>query len=818
MSDIRTVANKALGSSEFVLAQLLPHGRREGPEWVSTNPTRNDNRPGSFKVNTHTGQWSDFATGDKGGDLVSLYAYLNGTNQGEAAKQIDSMLGGSVTPSPIKVEKPKVHTVKAADHKEAARMLSQYWIDKGFRPQSLHAYNDKEGKPIFWRVRLKHEKDGKKIFPMRFDGDGIYAKAEPQFPYQQKPIYGQLGIHRKPDATVYVVEGEACADALRRLGIVATTSGGETSANFADWSPLSGRDVVIWPDNDQPGRQYAEAVKAKVKGIAKSVRVVDVAKLQLPEKGDCVDWLASNANATEADIAALPVIVEAVEQPATITIDGPEPLPNLPEVMPLNYDALPYVLREYVKDIADRMQCPPDFAAVSCLVMCGTLIGRKIGIRPKRQDNWTVPANLWGMIVGKSGIMKSPAMSAALAPLRQLQAKAHEEHKSALKDYEADSRVAKFSVDEAEGKARSLVKQGNADDAAAIIRKANDSVLPPPTAKRYIVNDSTVEALAETLEENQNGVLVDRDELSGWLRSLDKEGQQEARAFYLTAADGDKGFTTDRIGRGRGKHISAVTVSIIGGIQPGVLASYVRETQRGGAGDDGLLQRFGLIVYPDVTKDWKNIDRKPDLMARQRVDSLIEELCNLTPETVGAEVDEFQPIPFLRFTHPAQSLFDEWREDLERKIRADDEHPAMVSHLSKYRKLVPSLALINHLCAGGRGPVSDKPLAQALQMAEYLESHARRVYSYASRPDVDAARTILGKLKSGKLRTPFKAQQVYRAGWSGLTTTEEAWSAIRLLADHGYLFEIVPKDANGDKGGRPAKPEFHAHPAIWGAK
>ena len=410
----------------------------------------------------------------------------------------------------------------------------------------------------------------------------------------------------------------------------------------------------------------------------------------------------------------------------------PEPLPELPPVPSLKFAHLPAVLRAHVQDIAERMQCPPDFSAVACLAMAGSAIGRKVGIRPKRADDWTVIPNLWAMIVGKSGIMKSPAIGDALAPLRRMQEQAFEAHEQAMEEYGVSAKVEKLAMDEAEKRARDLMKKGNKDAASLEFANAQASASDEPTARRYIVNDSTVEALAETLEENPNGVLLDRDELAGWLRSLDKDGQQEARAFYLTAADGDKGFTTDRIGRGRGRHIEAVCVSIVGGIQPGVLAGYVRETQRGGAGDDGLLQRFGMMVYPDVSPTWRNIDRRPAQEARRAVDQLIAGLCALTTQSIGAQLDDCKPIPFLRFDNQAQGFFDEWRGELERRIRATDEHPAVVSHLAKYRKLVPALALINHLCDRGVGAVTEAALSRAVGFADYLEPHARRVYDVPS--------------------------------------------------------------------------------------
>jgi hypothetical protein len=89
----RRVADAALAHAETLTRRWLPDGRREGAEWVSINPTRGDGRRGSFKVNISTGRWSDFATGDAGGDLVALAAYLFKLKQGAAALKVAEMLG-----------------------------------------------------------------------------------------------------------------------------------------------------------------------------------------------------------------------------------------------------------------------------------------------------------------------------------------------------------------------------------------------------------------------------------------------------------------------------------------------------------------------------------------------------------------------------------------------------------------------------------------------------------------------------------------------------------------------------------------------------
>ena len=91
--DFASVNAAALEALPGLLDRWLPDGRRQGAEWVATNPTRADRRRGSFSVNTRTGRWADFATGDRGGDVVSLAAYLHGLNQGEAARKLAAMLG-----------------------------------------------------------------------------------------------------------------------------------------------------------------------------------------------------------------------------------------------------------------------------------------------------------------------------------------------------------------------------------------------------------------------------------------------------------------------------------------------------------------------------------------------------------------------------------------------------------------------------------------------------------------------------------------------------------------------------------------------------
>jgi len=113
-------------------------------------------------------------------------------------------------------------------------------------------------------------------------------------------------------------------------------------------------------------------------------------------------------------------------QPRTATPRGapwpePQPVPQgRPPVPPFSLALLPAAFAPWVADIADRVQCPPDFVAVGVMVAAAGVIGRQIAIRPKRQDDWAVVPTLWGLAVGAPGSMKSPALAEALRPLRRL--------------------------------------------------------------------------------------------------------------------------------------------------------------------------------------------------------------------------------------------------------------------------------------------------------------------------------------------------------------------------------------------------------------
>lgn len=492
----------------------------------------------------------------------------------------------------------------------------------------------------------------------------------------------------------------------------------------------------------------------------------------------------SEEAASASSATQVPLATEEWRPPRSLP-DGLRPVPTLPP------NLIPPALRAWLCDIAERLQVPLDYPAAAVVVLMASLIGNQLRIRPKRRDDWTVTPNLWGAIVGRPGTMKTPAISEVFKPLYRLVKQAEEEFNERHNDFKFELEKLEIrKIAQREEMKKAAKKRLSLDGFAACSEDIEE-----PAERRYIVNDSTVEKQGEILNQNPNGILVFRDELTGWLRSLDDERRANDRAFHLESWNGGP-YIFDRIGRGTLK-IASTTTSIFGGIQPGPLAAYLRSALAFG-GDDGLFQRFQVMVYPDAPREWRNIDRWPDTEAKNTAFATFERIANLILE--NAETDDAGS-HLARFADEAQEFFNEWLTDVMTSLRSDAiEHPLLESHLTKYRKLMPSLALIFHLCDGTDNNVSLQAAQMAAAWCSYLWEHAQRIYGLALKADILNARTLAWHFQKGDLENGFTAREVTQKGWTGLATVEAVKEAIETLVLYGWLRSI---ETRNPAGGRP---------------
>jgi hypothetical protein len=550
-----------------------------------------------------------------------------------------------------------------------------------------------------------------------------------------------------------------------------------------------------------PRRDQAAHVEALLSGTIPT----EIAPSKFGDLAEPVEEMSravrlATGNGTDPGAAARVIAETYPEIDALLSTNGdwPEPVDVLAQrltTMELDVRLIPYALHDWIVDVADRMQVPLDYVAVGAMVALSSVVGRRATIRPKRNDDWTVVPNLWGAIVGPPGVLKSPALDAVLEPLRLLDHDAailcEEErarHESEMLRY--DARLSKATAD---------LRNASDVDSQRIVEDLRAGEPVSPQFLRFIVNDSTVEKLGDILKDNPAGVLLYRDELTGFLRSLYKQGRETDRSFYLEAWRGDGSYTSDRIGRGTVR-IEHVCVSILGGIQPGPLSSVVGEALGNSIGADGFLQRFQLIIWPDISHDFIFVDRAPNASAQSRAFNLFRDLA--TRLTVGD--DHYQ------FDDRAQAAFNTWYVAHEIRLRSSlGEHDAILAHLSKYRSLVPSLALLFHLAESDEKQISEGAVEAAIGWVRYLESHARRVYNI-SESGLSTMSALARKIVAGDVSDGFSEADVRRNGWTGLGKRDQIEQAIESLVDAGWL---RPREVEQNRPG-PKAVRYDINPRV----
>lgn len=269
-------------------AILLPvwlGGGRKGHEWLGERKA-NGGLGDSWAVNLNTGNWLHGAGDESGLDLVSLYAALNHLDQLAALKQVAEQVGVTsgraqdalprqkspeAKPEPIPEDAPPI-----PDHFRHGTASAVYAYGSAFRVARYDLADRKEFSPFTWR------------------GGKWQAKGYPE----PRPLYGVADLAKRPDAPVIIVEGEKCANmgalTLRKY-VVLTWASGTNSIKKNDWAPLAGRDVIIWPDADVPGREAAAWLAGHLAASCTRLRVID--PKDKPQGWDIADAIAEGWSA-----------------------------------------------------------------------------------------------------------------------------------------------------------------------------------------------------------------------------------------------------------------------------------------------------------------------------------------------------------------------------------------------------------------------------------------------------------------------------------------------------------------------------------------
>jgi putative DNA primase/helicase len=446
----------------------------------------------------------------------------------------------------------------------------------------------------------------------------------------------------------------------------------------------------------------------------------------------------------------------------------------LPEAPTLPADAMPASCQQLIREAEKALGCAPELVALPMLAVLSSAIGTTRVVEVK--GGWHEWAALFLAVVASPGAMKTPAAKIAKKP-------AFERQRSLGKFYAEEKEDWKREVREWEVEKRDAQKAGEpAPEEPA-----------PPAMGRCVAGDTTVEALVSILEDNPRGLLVYRDELAGWVRSMDqyKGGKGSDRQNWLNLWNTDE-VVVDRKSRlGEPVILATPFVSLFGGIQPAMLGVL------GGGMEDGMMDRF-LFAYP-APRYARFSYEEVSPQAWERYAALYDGLADLTLAT--DEYGDPNPKP-LKLSHEAKKLFARVADSLSAEMLQPGFPQRLEGVWSKLRGYLARLSLVLAVCRCVEGGVREErvevgDVEAASKLLGYFKTHARRVYAEISVPD---PLEILGAdlkelLEDNGGRMEATATEIYRrleeAGCEALPARpKELGAAIRALSGRSSMLRV----------------------------
>ncbi|MGE3913090.1 MAG: DUF3987 domain-containing protein [Chloroflexota bacterium] len=498
------------------------------------------------------------------------------------------------------------------------------------------------------------------------------------------------------------------------------------------------------------------------------------------------DQLRTTAGSGPATARIVPVIVcsEPWGEPSHVL--------GLPPAPHLDLTVLPLEIERVTRDASERLQCAPDYVAWGALTCMAGLIGRGVGIRPRQRDDWTERAALWTVNIGDPSSLKSPSLEESRRTLRRQEALDRSAYEVELEVWEDQCDAIR-----ADAKAR---------------REKNPTLPAEPAETRRATSDATIEKLADLMQ-NSPGLTLVRDEISGLVGSFNRYAKGEGdRQFYLEAYSGGA-YTVDRIGRGTVR-VADLYLSILGGTQP----DKARELFGEGP-DDGFAARVNGI-YPEMSREWREIDRYPDRAARNALNAIADRLVNASWSDL-IPGDEWKPLPYVRLSPAAGELWSEWQTDLMRRLRSGDWEGRHAGRIGKYPGLAARLTLVWHLIDWAAGRVCDDDLrlvpdatvARVLDLMDgYVAPMDVRVYRAFDRSQAANGGERIARWIAESHAESFTLREVRRHGWTGLGEPRSVEAAVEWLAAMAWVREADSEQ----RPGRPAN-RFEVNPRVWEA-
>lgn len=765
MIDARSAA-RALGGEISGGAILCP-GPNHRPSDRSLSVKLDPTAPEGFVVHSHAG--NDFAACR---DHVRARLGLPSWSPGDAAPSV----------------RPQLRPVAASERSivlpvpDDAPVPPEVHPSLG-RPSARWSYFDGTGAVMGFVTRFGRRDGSKEFRPLTLWQSGRDHRREWRWEAwpDPRPLYGLDRLTGEPGAPVVVCEGEKAADAAARLlpgFAVVTSPNGSKSAGKADWSPLAGRHVVIWPDADAPGNAYAEEVAR----LALTAGALSIAVLMLPE-GVAEGWDAADAEAegwtavqAEALItSARPAVVDAQE-----AAEGPLPLfPPLPAAEPFPVNALGPFLAEAALAISSKVQVPIEIAAQSVLAASALAVQAHADVRlPYGQ---TRPTSLDFVTIAASGDRKSSADNEALWPIRQREKTLREEYEADLKEWRID--LAAWNASK-----KKIEADGKIDHDTRRMKLAELGEEPAkPLAPILTTGDATMDGLTKNWSW-----------MHGALGFFTAEGGQFTAGHGMS--DDNRLRTAAMLSElWDGKSIMRVRamdgISILSGrrlsvhlmVQPDAAASFLaNETLR----DQGLLSRI-LVAAPASIAGTRfyRAPRHEDEQTIKRYGARLLSILEKPPATLGDKPNELAPL-VIAISDAAATMWTEFFDHIERQSGPVGDLAPIRDFAAKAAEHAARLAAVVAVVEKPTATeVGTEAMSCGIGLADWYLTESLRL-ARASRTDARLLRAkgLLDWLHE-RCAGEIEFREILRTGPNSVRTKAAAEEALSILNAHGWVRE-----------------------------
>lgn len=554
--------------------------------------------------------------------------------------------------------------------------------------------------------------------------------------------------------------------------------------------------IHIWADKDLSGTGQREAEKAAKEYSSQGIKVyLHLPKSDIPAGTKGIDFLDVYVNNKN----------EIIEERHAGKLFTNEIMPikmpkyDLPKITD---QYLPLVLRDWVFAQANRLNVAPETIVVPLFSILGSLLGTTLAIRPKKNDHWTVYANLWGMIVAPPGTKKSAILNTSIKILNEIENEENKEFSSKMLENISLLEEVGIKISQMNKKFKAAIENDQKEETDALRKeiaelKKQEKKLSI-TVRRFSTSSFSLEKLIDLLSKNPNGLAIIRDELSGLFESFKKKGQETTRAFLLEGWNGDGTHKYDTISR-ETIHVNDICLTLLGGTQPSVINKMLAD-MRQEQSNDGFFQRFQLCVFPNQDLVPGFVDKGLDPILNERIKNVFKKLSKIDGSKFGIKTPESNTY-FTKLDERSYMLFVDYMNIIENEVyQAED--GSYKSHINKFSKLFSGLILIFHVIDNIETDRTNHftlphVVEMAIRWCDLFKAHAKKLYDTEYNFESLSGFALAKKISEGKVKDLASLRSLHRNGWSNLKSLQEVESASRFLERHNWLKIIEDKPNTG---------------------